>query len=154
MNGGDHLVCPTHLNRAHSGLREAVGTCKICVSARGMNLFLVSHIVGQCLMFLYYYSFVVLKNQERNFRNKKKSCGLLIQRSLQCADGFSRLLPYNRAQPHKREVSEMNVDPCFLKYPAQNHETSETCIFSNRMKRVGNKNNEGTCPKNDCHYRT
>src|SRR5512147_425045 len=36
---GGHPVCPTHLNRTHSGPRAAIGTCRICVSARGMNFF-------------------------------------------------------------------------------------------------------------------
>lgn len=28
---------------------EAIGLCRICVSVKGINLYLVSHIVGQCL---------------------------------------------------------------------------------------------------------
>jgi len=62
--GGDHLDNLTHLNIAHPGWREAMGPCRICVSARGMNLYLVSHIVVQCLTFLCYYSFVAQKNQD------------------------------------------------------------------------------------------
>jgi len=54
----------------------------------------------------------------------------LILNSLQSADDFSRLLPHNRAQANKQEALEMNLDQCFLKHPAQNHETSEPWLIS------------------------
>lgn len=53
--GGDHFGCLTHPNIASSGSKgctqsgEAIGLCRISVSAKGINLYLVSHIVGQCL---------------------------------------------------------------------------------------------------------